>query len=147
MKKKRGYPVLLCISLFMVSSLSFPKMLTVDPAGVLAQDNMYQNVFDADAAVIGVYGNLMNLAESYVILNELRADLMTTTPNSDEFLRQLNEHEVSGDNPYINPRPYYEVILNCNDVLAHFDLMLQEKKRQAIVGTMLVMAFVWLQID
>lgn len=128
MKKKRGYPALLCISLFMVSSLSCKKMLTVDPAGVLAQNNMYQNVFDADAAVIGVYGKLMNLAESYVILNELRGDLMTTTPNSDEFLRQLNEHEVSGDNPYVNPRPYYEVILNCNDVLAHFDLMLQEKK-------------------
>jgi hypothetical protein len=103
-------------------------MLQEDPEGELTEQNMYQNVFDADAAVIGVYGKLMNLAEPYVMLNELRADLMTTTDNADQYLRELNEHDVTKGNPYVNPRPYYEVILNCNDALAGFDRMLKDKK-------------------
>lgn len=114
-----------CLAIF---AASCNKMLTTEPQGVLAEKNMYQNVFDADAAVIGVYGKLMDLAEPYVVLNELRADLMTTTPNADVYLKQLNEHAVTKENPYVNPRPYYEVILNCNDVLSHFDEMRTEHK-------------------
>jgi hypothetical protein len=53
---------------------------------------------------------------------------MDITPNSDIYLRQLSEHNVSVDNPYINPRPFYGVILNCNDVLANFTAMYQQKK-------------------
>src|ERR1700710_1523469 len=98
---------------------SCSKILDVKPKDVLDQTNVYQNVFDADAAVMGLYGKFMNLASSYVMLNELRADLMTTTGSSDENLRQLNEHEVKEGNIYANPRPYYEVILNCNDILAN----------------------------
>lgn len=112
----------------MAGASSCKKMLDEEPEGVLSGQNMYQNVFDADAAVIGVYGKLMHLAESYVVLGELRADLMTTTDNADEYLRELNEHHVTGKNPYVNPRPYYEVILNCNDAMAGFDRMLSEKK-------------------
>ncbi len=38
-------------------------------------------------------------------------------------------HNVWQDgNPYANPRPFYEVILNCNDVMHNFDIMLRDKK-------------------
>lgn len=112
----------------MAGASSCKKMLQEDPQDKLTQQNMYQNVFDADAAVIGIYGKLMNLAEPYVVLNELRADLMTTTDNADQYLRELNEHDVSKGNPYVNPRPFYEVILNCNDAMAGFGQMLKNKK-------------------
>ncbi len=106
---------------------SCSKILDVKPQDVLDQTNVYQNVFDADAAIMGLYGKFMNLAPSYVMLNELRADLMTTTGSTDENLRQLNEHEVLEGNIYANPRPYYEVILNCNDIMANFNIMLANK--------------------
>lgn len=128
MKILRTYHFLVLATILTVSAVSCNKMLDTEPKGVLGRDNMYQNVFDADAAVIGAYGKLMNLAESYVVLNELRADLMTTTVNADQYLRELNEHDVTRDNPYVNPRPYYEVILNCNDVMSNFDKMLHDKK-------------------
>ncbi len=115
--------------LLIVSSLTAcNKLLDVKPKDVLVEENMYRNVFDADAAIIGLYGKFLNLAERYVILNELRADLLTTTTNANEYFRQLNEHNVQADNPYANPRPFYEVILNCNDLLYNMKVMLQDKK-------------------
>lgn len=102
--------------------------LDVQPEDRLVGDQLYRNVFDADAAVVGIYGKFMNLAEKHVILNEMRADLMTTTRNSNPYLEQLSVHNVSADNPYISPKQFYEVIQNCNDALKNFDIMLADKK-------------------
>lgn len=102
--------------------------LDVQPEDKLVGDQLYRNVYDADAAVIGIYGKFMNLAEKHVILNEMRADLMTTTRNSNPYLEQLSEHNVAENNPYISPKQFYEVIQNCNDALKNFDIMLADKK-------------------
>jgi len=102
--------------------------LDVQPEDRLSGDQVYRDIYDADAAVIGIYGKFMALAEKHVILNEMRADLMTTTRNSSPYLKELSEHNVSAENPYISPKQFYEVILNCNDVLKNFDIMLADKK-------------------
>lgn len=104
------------------------KLLDKAPTNELSVENAYQNVYDADAAVMGVYGKFMGLADRYIILNELRADLLDYTDNADHYLRQISNHSVTADNPYADPRPFYEVIINCNDVLAHLSEMYQEKK-------------------
>lgn len=102
--------------------------LDVEPEDKLSGDQVYRNVYDADAAVIGVYGKFMALAEKNIILNEMRADLMTTTRNSSPYLKEISEHNVSAENPYANPKDFYVVIQNCNDVLKNFDIMLAKKK-------------------
>lgn len=107
---------------------SCKKVFDVQSESTLTKEQTYRNVFDADAAVLGVYGKLMKLAKPYVLLNELRADLMSPTVNADLYLQQLSNHNVTLDNPYIDPAPFYDVILNCNDVMKNFDIMLAEKK-------------------
>src|SRR5882724_1980225 len=107
---------------------SCKKILDAPPRDVLTDANMYRNVFDADAAVLGVYGKFVNLSEQYVVLNELRADLLTVTPGSKDYLKQVDAHNIQDGNPYANPRPFYSVILNCNDVMHNFDIMLRDKK-------------------
>ncbi len=113
-------------------SVSCKKLLDKEPEVVLSSTNMYRNVFDADAAVIGIYGKLMGLAKQYVVLNELRADLMQVTDNADNFLREINQHNVSSANPYADPKPIYSLINNCNDVLKNFNIMLKENKFTSI---------------
>lgn len=107
---------------------SCKKTFDVLPKSSVDQSQAYRDVFDADAAVIGVYGKVLKLAKQYELWNELRADLMDITANSDQYLKQLSEHNVTADNPYINPQPFYDVILNCNDVLKNFNIMLQQNK-------------------
>lgn len=104
------------------------KVFDIKPEDQLDESNAYQNVYDADAAVVGIYGKFMGLAEQYVVLNELRADLLDVTANSDENLRQISTHAVKENNPYGSPRPFYELIINCNDVMEHFQVMVKEKR-------------------
>lgn len=104
------------------------KVLDVQPEDRLDVSQMYRNVYDADAAIIGIYGKFQTLAERYILLNELRADMLDYTANADEYLRQISTHTVTPNNPYASPRPFYELILNCNDVLKHFNIMRQENK-------------------
>lgn len=116
--------VMLCISLF-----SCNKIFDIKPEETLDHEQTYRDVHDADAAVIGIYGKLTALAGRLVVLNELRADLVDITQTaSGKYLQQLNTHSVTVDNPYADPRPFYEVIINCNDALTNFDLMLRDKK-------------------
>jgi len=115
----------------LVAGFFFPacnKVFDIEPQDQLDINQAYQNVYDADAAVVGIYGKFMGLADRYVILNELRGDLLDYTINADEALRQISTHSVTAGNPYANPRPFYEVIINCNDVLENFQVMLREKK-------------------
>ena len=120
--------LLLMVLITTITFSSCKKILDVEPESVLSGEQTYRNVFDADAAVLGVYSKFMQLAKQYVLLNELRADLMSPTLNADVYLQQLSNHTVTTDNPYVNPAPFYEVILNCNDVMFNFDKMVAAKK-------------------
>src|SRR4051812_36872977 len=93
---------LLALATILMLVNSCKKIFDLKPTTTVDQAQMYRNVYDADAAVVGIYGKVMLLAKPYLLMNELRADLMDITMNSDRFLRQLSEHNVTTDNPYID---------------------------------------------
>lgn len=107
--------------------LSCKKTFDIQPEDALEASQVYRNVYDADAAILGIYGKFVALADKYVLLNELRGDLLDVTPNANAYLRQLGTQSVTVDNPYADPKPFYEVILNCNDALKNFEAMRQNK--------------------
>jgi hypothetical protein len=126
MKRIAKLPLILLVTGIALSGCR--KIFDIKPEDQLDQTQAYQNVYDADAAVVGIYGKFMALADRYVILNELRADLLDYTINADESLRDISTHSVKPGNPYASPRPFYELIINCNDVLENFEVMVREKK-------------------
>ena len=91
-------------------------------------DKFYQNLSDADRAILGVYAQFTTLAEQVIILNELRADLMDVTSNATPELERLNQNQIDADNDWVSPLKFYAVINSCNDVLDNFDKMLAENK-------------------
>lgn len=128
---KHNMKKVFAFSLFALSLLSLAsckKMLEVVPEDKLDVTQMYRDRADADAAVLGIYGKFASLGKQYILLNELRADLMDVTPNADPYMAQLSNHNVTENNPYANPRPFYELILNCNDVLKNFDIMAKQSR-------------------
>jgi hypothetical protein len=136
----------------LISTFSCKKVFDIAPQDQVDVTNHYRDVYDANAAVIGIYGQFMTIADRYIVLNELRADLMSPTVNADQYLRQLNEHSETVDNPWADPRPFYKIILNCNDAMAHFDTMVKEAKmtasdyqqRYSDVGA--IRSFIYLQL-
>ena len=114
------------IRIFFLMALGIAAFACTDPGLQTELDGSdhYRNVADARSAVLGLYGQFMELADRVVVLNELRADLMDVTPNADEELQAISYLTSDASNSWADPSPFYEVIQNCNDVLAGLDDML-----------------------
>jgi len=115
-------------ALLLGSFSSCTDMLYSDAKEVVEESENYRNVYDADNAIWGLYGKVSKLAENVVVLNELRADLVDVTPNATIDLVNLNNHTEDASNYYCDPTPFYDVILNANDILYNFNKMLSDKK-------------------
>jgi hypothetical protein len=120
---------LICI---VICTVSCKKIFDLKPTDQVDATNAYQNIYDANAAVIGIYGQLMTIADRYIVLNELRADLMSPTANADANLKALNTHSETTDNPWADPKPWYKIILSCNDAMYHFNDMLATGKLKPV---------------
>jgi len=165
MKKKLINPVyFLIVAIGIVMCLSAcKKTFDIQPEVSLDFSNAYQNVSDADAAVMGIYSSLLDIGAQYVILNEVRADLMDVTNNADDNLRAINNHSndvsaqtnlstVSKGMSYADPKPFYKIVLNCNDVLKNLSIMRSklllnaDQYNQRYSDVMAVRCWVYLQL-
>ncbi|MDD4970583.1 MAG: RagB/SusD family nutrient uptake outer membrane protein [Paludibacter sp.] len=69
-----------------------------------------------------ILSQVQKLANSYVLLGELRGDLMDVSTKSSPYLHEINDFQISDSNPYANNiRDYYSIINNCNYVLHNID--------------------------
>lgn len=125
LKQYKNIWAIILVSLVTLSGCS--DLLNVEPDEVLLKEDFYKNKYDAEVIVRGIYGQLMEMSDQILVLNELRADLVDVTVNSNQNLRDLNVHNVSLGNAYADPLPFYKVINNCNDALSNFTRMKDEK--------------------
>jgi len=89
---------------------------------------------DTIYAMNGIFHQLQKVADSYVLLGELRGDLMDVTENSNLNLREINNFEISKNNPYANIGNYYSVINNCNYVIQNLDTAYITKGQKVMYG-------------
>lgn len=119
---------LIASSVLLWGLTSCDNMLNIDAEEVVELHENYQNVYDADNSIWGLYGKVSALAEHVVVLNEVRGDLMDVTSNATPDLVALNNHSATSDNYYCDPTPFYDVILNANDIIFNFKKMLDENR-------------------
>ncbi|GHT02130.1 hypothetical protein AGMMS49525_05110 [Bacteroidia bacterium] len=84
-------------------------------------NNTLDSANDSLYSVLGILKQMQKLGENYVLIGELRGDLMDITENSDENLQELSNFNVRIGNPYASTKEYYQVINNCNYYIAHAD--------------------------
>ncbi len=89
--------------------------LTLEEDYRLTEDN------DSIYSLFGLLTQLQKLGDGYVLLGELRADLMTTSDKSDKYLHEIENFQLSSENPYLKVKDYYAVINNCNYIINHID--------------------------
>lgn len=117
----------LAILLFPVFLFSTSCVETI-PEEVIDHKDYYAGVDDADNAILGLYGQFMDLAGQVVVLNELRADLLDVTSNATPYLQEINLNAPSRNNPWSDVSKFYGVIQTCNDILFNFDKMLENNR-------------------
>ncbi len=120
MKKLIYIPVLLFMAAF--SMVSCDGLLNVDSERYTF-DEEYRMGSEHDSlySFVGILSQLQLLGDRYVLLGELRGDLMETGDDASRFLKQINEFNVTKDNPFASSKDYYSVINNCNYVIQYVD--------------------------
>ncbi len=87
----------------------------------ITPDQHYQDIIDGSVSLDGAIISLQEALPRFIMLDGLRSDLMNVTPNADQYLNEINEHNFSPFNPYLTAADLYKVIVNLNEVLAHLD--------------------------
>ena len=119
MKKALKLLILLAVSSTMF--VSCDDMLGVDSSRLVTDDEYGHSPNDSLYSTFGILSRLQKLADSYVLLGELRGDLLDVTESSDISLREIYSFDVSKNNKYVDLNNYYDVINNCNYVLKNLD--------------------------
>lgn len=115
---------LILVILFPVLSFSScDSLLEVESDRLLFEKDHGMNAAnDTLYSMFGVLSQLQKLADSYVVLGELRGDLVDVSETSNRFLKEVNSFDFSANNPYSsNLRDYYAVINNCNYIIHNLD--------------------------
>ena len=121
MKKISKIVVFLLLTVFTFEGCS--NLLDVDSNRLVFPDGYQMNAAnDTLYSMFGIFSQMEKLADSYVLLGELRGDLMNVTPTSNLYLKEINNFDISSTNPYTNNiKDYYSVINNCNYVIHNID--------------------------
>lgn len=112
--------------LFAVGLSSCSDMLEVESDMQLPSDNGIGSKTDSVFYTFGIMSAMQQLADTYVLQNELRGDLVSLTSSADLDLQELANFSADGTNAYDSAYVYYRVINNVNNYLAHRDTTLAD---------------------
>ncbi len=117
-------PALLCA---MGMTVSCSDVFETDSTSVVFEkDHRLDNPNDSIYSIMGIMAQVQKLGERYVLMGELRGDLMETTSYADSALQDVASFETDVHNPYGDMRDYYNVINNCNYALTRMDTSLTD---------------------
>lgn len=108
--------------LFFLTLTSCTDFFDTDSGSALKTDgHSYKNELEARSGMFGLLQGLQTIADNYVIMGELRGDLLTVTDNSSQELRDINEFKAGKDNSLLKEREYYALLNNCNYYINKLD--------------------------
>lgn len=89
-------------------------------------DHELNSTADSAFTTLGVLTCMRDIAERYVILGEVRGDMVDVNDNTTASLRNLANFNFESDaeNEYLDIRDYYTIINNCNYALDKMDVNL-----------------------
>ena len=100
MKKYLRYILPVCLAGSLCASCT--DFFETDSDGVLKTEGQrYQDETTARAGLFGLLQGLQRIGDNYVIMGELRGDLMDVTENSSQELRDISRFEVDAENSYL----------------------------------------------
>jgi len=109
-------------------------MFDIDSSRVIIEsEHNLNSTADSAYTTLGILQSMRQIADRYVILGEVRGDLVEINEYTKTSLRNLSEFNFEEDNEYLNVRDYYAVINNCNYALAKIDTTLSHNNERVMV--------------
>ena len=104
---------------------------------VFAGDNPLNSANDSLYSAMGILTQMQKLGERYVLLGELRGDLVDVTADAPLSIQQVSNFATSEGNDFSGRRDYYSVINNCNSLLANDSIVQKYSAARAQVEKLL----------
>lgn len=105
--------------------------LNPDQELYIREDQLLKDWYEYRSVAMGMYGIQQELVEQLMILGELRADLMTVTPNAEPEMIEINNFQISKENKYASPDKFFKLIAASNN----FIRLLQRERPEVLDKT------------
>ena len=130
-----GFSFIICQLSFSIAFTSCEDMLEVESTRQVVDPDIDQKT-DSLFYAAGILNAMQQLADVYVIQNEMRGDLADLTTKADTALVHLANYDLPthNTNKYDSAYVYYNVINNCNYYLAHRDSLLERSGRNVVIN-------------
>ena len=110
------------IMVLLLSATSCEDMLSTDSNRLsFEEDNTLNNPNDPFYMIAGILREVQKVGDRYVVMGELRGDLMLTSQNASVSLKEVNDFQVSQGNDYLDKRDFYNIINHCNYAIERMD--------------------------
>lgn len=129
--KNRKYDIWqITISILIVSGFvtCSDEYFDTEIGGRITPEQHYNSMIDADLSYTGCFVYLQDIAENLILVDGLLSDQMDVTGNADRDMIDINRHELSADNPYVDPSGFYKVIININEVLPNLPQIMDKDR-------------------
>jgi starch-binding outer membrane protein, SusD/RagB family len=126
MKRSLKYSIIFLVSILAFSSCK--EFLNPEQEIDLTQDQLFKDWAEYRSVEMGMYGLQQQLVEQLMVLGELRGDLLTTTPNAEADLVEINNFNISKNNKYASPTNFFKLISASNNLIR----ILQEKHPEVL---------------
>lgn len=113
--------ILIFISAIATCMVSCENFLDIDQPDIVEKEQNFQDFQSIQSSVIGIYSTFAETVEPLFLAGEVRADLVNTTENASSSIREFENNSFSSSNNYISARPFYNIIVNSNEVLTELD--------------------------
>jgi hypothetical protein len=142
------------LAIFFIAFLSCEDMLKTDTDHFLNTDGHELNSpNDTLYSMTGIFRKMQTIADRYVLVGELRGDLMDITQNADLDLQAIARFDfgMTDKNPYLDTKAWYDVINNCNFFIQRADTSVKMAGGRGVMDKELAMvktirAWVYMQL-
>ncbi|MFA9388986.1 MAG: RagB/SusD family nutrient uptake outer membrane protein [Prolixibacteraceae bacterium] len=111
------YSVIAVIAITLIGS-SCSNFFEEQAGNRIEPGNHYKSLIDlTEVSMPGVLTPLKEAMPKLILIDGLLSDQLMVTENADGYMRDINEHIFSIDNPYLNTSDFYKLIINANEVL------------------------------
>lgn len=132
--KSKSFIVALLTVFALGLTTSCADMFDIDSTRVVYEkDHNLDATSDSAYTTLGVLQCMREIADRYVILGEVRGDLVEVNENTKTSLRNLANFNFDADNEYLDVKDYYAIINNCNYALAKMDTTLAINNQRVMV--------------
>ena len=114
------------ISLMIITACE--KMIDVDQPDIIEQEQAFSDQNSVRLSMIGIYGLMSDLVEPLFLAGEVRADLVVANKSAESDIKEFSNNSFSASNPYVSPKPFYNIINNTNDFIHEFEGLVESEK-------------------